>query len=273
MDPIISKVVLRYYGGKWRLAPWIISHFPQHKHYIEPCGGAASVLLQKPRSMSAIETYNDLDGNVVNFFSVLRDRPAELIRKINLTPWARAEYELHYKPAADPVERARRFWVGCWFAISHLPYTSSGMSMDKARLPGKSNALTQLDQKHLEAAAQRLKGVQIENRPYQEVVKDYASDVSLIYFDPPYVPETRAVPDQYALDWNEQDHIQAADLLRQSPGYIIVSGYACELYEDLHEARGWLRKSRKTQTTGSKKVESICLSPRTIGALKQKPLF
>lgn len=92
----IKRPALRYYGGKWKLAPWIISHFPAHKNYVEPCGGAASVLLQKPRS--PLETYNDLDGNVVNFFRVLRDRPDELIRKIRLTPWARAEYELSLQP-------------------------------------------------------------------------------------------------------------------------------------------------------------------------------
>jgi len=82
-----KRPALRYYGGKWKLAPWIISHFPEHQNYVEPCGGAASVLLQKPRS--PLETYNDLDGNVVNFFRVLRDQPDELIRKIRLTPWAR----------------------------------------------------------------------------------------------------------------------------------------------------------------------------------------
>ena len=91
-DTTIKRPALRYYGGKWNLAPWIISFFPPHKNYVEPCGGAASVLLQKPRS--PLETYNDFDGNVVNFFRVLRDRPDELIRKIRLTPWARAEYEL-----------------------------------------------------------------------------------------------------------------------------------------------------------------------------------
>src|SRR3990167_9397763 len=104
-----ARPALRYYGGKWNLAPWIIGHFPPHKNYVEPCGGAASVLLQKPRS--PLETYNDLDGNVENFFRILRDFSAELIRRISLTPWAREEYELSFRPTDDPIEQARRFFV------------------------------------------------------------------------------------------------------------------------------------------------------------------
>ena len=97
-----KRPALRYYGGKWNLAPWIISHFPPHKNYVEPCGGAASVLLQKPRS--PLETYNDLDGNVVNFFRVLRDKPEELIRQIELTPWSRDEFEICRNPSTEPLE-------------------------------------------------------------------------------------------------------------------------------------------------------------------------
>src|SRR5262245_58814798 len=102
------RPVLRYHGGKWRLAPWIIEHFPEHRIYVEPYGGGASVLLRKSRAFA--EVYNDLDGDVVNVFRVLRDRAsaAALIRAIELTPWARDEFRLSYRPASDPVERARR---------------------------------------------------------------------------------------------------------------------------------------------------------------------
>lgn len=107
-----KRPALRYYGGKFNLAPWIISHFPEHKSYVEPCGGGASVLLQKQRS--ELETYNDIDGNVVNFFRVLRDQPEELIKKIWLTPWARTEYEMAYQKCDDDIEKARRFYMACW---------------------------------------------------------------------------------------------------------------------------------------------------------------
>jgi len=92
-----------------------LSFFPQHKNYIEPCAGAGSVLLQKARS--PLETYNDIDGNVVNFFRVLRDRPDDLLRQIRLTPWARAEYESCWDDCDDALEQARRFWVWAWMGI------------------------------------------------------------------------------------------------------------------------------------------------------------
>jgi len=104
----IKRPALRYYGGKWNLAPWIISHLPPHHSFIDLCGGGASVLLRKERSN--LETYNDLDGNVVNFFRVLRDEPDALIQKIKLTPWAREEHELSRQSCEDKVESARRFF-------------------------------------------------------------------------------------------------------------------------------------------------------------------
>ena len=100
---------LRYYGAKWRLAPWIMSFFPKHQCYVEPFAGGGSVILQKDPSTS--EVYNDLDQDVVNFFCVLRDHEDELLRLLELTPFARAELELARKPTDDPIERARRTFI------------------------------------------------------------------------------------------------------------------------------------------------------------------
>src|SRR3954471_8601570 len=100
-----TRPVLRYHVGKWILAPWIISHFPSHRVYTEAFGGAASVLMRKPRSYG--EVYNDLDGEIVNLFHVLRGpRAGELIASLRLTPFARIEFEESYETAADPVEQA-----------------------------------------------------------------------------------------------------------------------------------------------------------------------
>jgi len=109
------RPVLRYMGSKGLLAGRIVRHFPQHKSYVEPFGGGASVLLNKPRSV--IETYNDLDLEVVNFFRVLRQHSAELVRRLELTPYARAEFEESFEPADDPVEQARRFFVRTWMSV------------------------------------------------------------------------------------------------------------------------------------------------------------
>src|SRR5690554_5882964 len=106
--------ILRYHGGKWRLAPWITEHFPPHKVYVEPFGGAAGVLCRKTRSDA--EVYNDLDAEIVNVFRVLRceDMALRLARSCQLTPYSRDEFELTQKPCDEPVERTRRTLFRAW---------------------------------------------------------------------------------------------------------------------------------------------------------------
>jgi len=264
-----KRPALRYYGGKWNLAPWIISHFPPHKNYVEPCGGAASVLLQKPRS--PLETYNDLDGNVVNFFRVLRDKPDELIQKIRLTPWAREEYDFHRKKSEIDTEKARRFWVGCAMAISNMPFTASGMRVAKNAdgMPGVPDCITYIDMSYMESIALRLRGVQIENKPYTEIIEMYDHAENLIFFDPPYVHSTRSAPNTYAFEWNDEQHKIAATYLRKCQSFVVVSGYACPLYADIYESHGWHRVDKESQTnSGGKRIESLWLSPRTWNALQ-----
>ena len=261
-----KRPALRYYGGKWRLAPWIISFFPEHKNYVEPCGGAASVLLQKPRS--PLETYNDLDGNVVNFFRVLRDQPDELIRKIRLTPWAREEYELSLEPCEDEAERARRFFTMMWMGIS-ASTTASNDSAGFRVSRGNDFRDWILYYDDIEKIASRFIGVQIEQREASYIIEKFTNDDSLIYFDPPYIEEERTKNDWYAIDWNGEDlHTEAATLLRACQGFVVVSGYACPLYTELYEAHGWQRFDKEAQTnSGGKRIESLWLSPRTIEAL------
>lgn len=107
-----TRPALRYFGGKWRLAPWIISHFPEHTCYVEPFAGGASVLLRKPESK--VEVLNDLDGEVVNFWRVLREQTEAFIRAVELTPFSREEASLAYQVADDPLERARRLFIRSW---------------------------------------------------------------------------------------------------------------------------------------------------------------
>jgi DNA adenine methylase len=274
-----ARPALRYYGGKWRLAPWIISHFPQHQNYVEPCGGAASVLLQKPRS--PLETYNDLDGDVVNFFRVLRDRPDELIRKIRLTPWAREEHEIARSPHDDLVENARRFFMSGWMSISGSAFDES-TGWRSTSYHGQSFVSHIFQKKNTEKVlkriAERFSSVQIEQRDASYVIERYGNfDGSLIYFDPPYVKETRKTKSQYKIEADDRFHIDCADLLRFVKGCVVVSGYACDLYRDLYEAHGWTRYDRQAQTNGGgKRIESLWLSPRTVEALdrpKQDRLF
>ena len=227
------------------------------------------MLLQKPRS--PLETYNDLDGKVVNFFRVLRDRPDELIRKIRLTPWARAEYELSLEACEGEVERARRFYVLSSMSINGS--TDSAKSnwqhwRDWIDSHHKSPEMQMGDIENVYCVAYRLQHVQIEQCDYTDIVQTYDHINSLVYFDPPYVTETRAQSKRYALEWTDVQHTETAALLHQCQGYVVVSGYACDLYAELYEAHGWKRVDKEAQTnSGGKRIESLWLSPRTVGAL------
>lgn len=189
------RPALRYMGGKWRLPPWIIKHMPPHRTYVEPYGGAASVLLRKARVFQ--EIYNDLDGEIVNLFRVLRDSAgaAELARLVELTPWARQEFELSYEVSPDPVEAARRTVVRSFMgfgstAVALRRKTGFRSGSDRngkhpARdFAGMPDALL--------AICERLRGVVIENRPALQVMAASDDPATLIYADPPYVHESRS---------------------------------------------------------------------------------
>ena len=261
----IRRPALRYFGGKWRIAPWVISYFPEHGSYIEPCGGGASVLIQKEQS--ELETYNDLDSRVVNFFRVLRDQADELVQRIRLTPWSREEFEVICQAEIDdPVENARRFYALCKQSIAE-----PGGSWRSAYQGGRVADMEDVD--HLRLIAKRFAEVQIENRDALEVVEKYAHENSLVYIDPPYVAATRT-GSNYRYEMDDTYHRRIADLLRAIPGYVVISGYPSALYRELYEAQGWERYD-KTATTisGASRIESVWVSPRTMEANRKPRLL
>lgn len=273
----ITRPALTYYGGKWRLGSWIISHFPPHQNYLEPCSGACSVLLQKPRS--GLETINDLDNLVVNFWRVLRDRPDELIRKIRLTPWSRAEFDLALESCEDEVEMARRFWISVQMSFSGSPGYHPGFRLIKSAEHIHSHPdLFDKDLDALNFAYRRFAGVQIENLDALECIRKYDNPDTLIYFDPPYLAETRTHT-RYNLEAGDISfHTRAAELLNTCRGYVVISGYASEMYCQLYEQMGWNRVDKRSQmNSGPHRIESLWLSPRTVEALQVNlaglPLF
>lgn len=204
---------------------------------------------------------------------MLRDQPDELIRKIRLTPWARAEFEICRFPDANAMETARRFFVSALMGVSNQPHDqTTGMRFSPRRemyysLP-VMNAIDLIDDV-LVTVCERLRGVQIENEDYKRLVERHDWDTTLIYMDPPYLQSTRANGNVYLQEWTDANHIEAAALLRQCAGYVVVSGYACPLYTELYEAHGWHRSDREAQTnSGGKRIESLWLSPRTWKALQ-----
>lgn len=259
-----SRPALKYYGGKWKTAPWIISFFPHHTNYLEPCGGAASVLFQK--KPASLETYNDMDGRVVNFFKVLRADPEKLVSLIQLTPWARQELIESRELSEDPLEDARRFFVSSWQAFSHATQSWRCQKSYTTRQRAPSRDMIEIE--HLSIIAQRLQRVQFEHGEALDVIKKFDDKETLIYFDPPYLACVRRHVDRYAFETDDTFHQKAAELLRSAKGMVIVSGYACQEYKNLYENRGWIRHDKNvTCNAGAKRTESIWLSPHTVKAL------
>ncbi len=267
MSAAPAHPVLRYHGGKWKVAPWIIGHFPPHRIYVEVFGGGAGVLLRK--WPSEVEVYNDVDGDVVNFFRVLREQPETLARLVSMTPYARAELESAWEPCEDPVEQARRFLVRSWLSIGG-PTTQwrSGFRFrrEKTRsLLERWNALPEI----ILSTAERLKRVIIEQADYRRILKRYDSPETLFYCDPPYHPDTRSqwgrFQKAYRFEFSEDDHRALAEALHAVRGMVVLSGYAHPLYERLYERRGWARFDLPTvNQNGRRVVESLWLNPSAL---------
>lgn len=253
MDSDMKRPVLRYYGGKYRMAPWVISHFPKHRVYIEPFGGAASVLMQKPRSYA--EIYNDIDAEIVNVFRVLQDvKTAErLFRLLYFTPFARDIFNSAYLKSKDPIEWARRTIVKSFMghgsdSIHRGSPKGSGFfsRVSKEKAPtgfrGNSNRSGSTPAhdwatypQQVMTFSERLRGVVIENRPAVHVIEKYDCDDTLIYVDPPYMKSTRRDPYHgYSFEMTDDDHIRLSSVLHGCKGNVIVSGYRCDLYDSLY---------------------------------------
>ncbi len=237
------KAILNYPGAKWGMARMICSLMPPHKSYLEPFFGSGAVFFNK--SPSAIETVNDIDGDIVNFFSVLRDEPERLAEAVSLTPYAREVFDdAHENRGTDPFDKAYRFAIRSRMGHGFKTYQKTGFKIDvfareRSYCVDCWNKLPQ----GIREAATRLKNVQIENRPALEVIKKFNHDNVLIYADPPYLLDTRGGK-QYRHEMNEQDHLDLLDALKQHKGYVILSGYPHEMYD--RELAGWTRITKKT---------------------------
>lgn len=259
-----ERPALRYHGGKWRLAPWIIGYMPTHRVYVEPFGGAASVLLRKPRSYS--EVYNDLDGRVANVFRVLRDpeKRSSLKEQVYWTPFAREEYEHSKESADDPIEDARRMITRAF--QGHIgagaPGSNSGFRSHTKRR-GTDHADTWISwPEQVDRFGERLRGVVIERRPAMRVIQDQDSEETLFYCDPPYVQSEREAVEMYDHEMVEDDHRALAEVLRGVEGKVLLSGYDSSLYEDLY---GDWQTARRTanangQSGGRKRTEVLWMN-------------
>lgn len=266
----VQKLVLKYYGSKFRLANWIISFFPEHRHYVEPFGGGAAVLLVK--EPSKLETYNDLNSEIVNFFRVLREQPAELVRQIRLTPWARAEFNycLEEIEIESSIERARRFFFRIWMNLQGSMVTQKANF--RRHNKGTKVITKSINTENLFDASKRLQSVLIENRDAFKLIKEMDSPDTLFYLDPPYVFSTRSTSKAYSHEMTDENHREFAELLYGLKGFVVLSGYPSAIYKELFETRGWLRFDKDAWTMrGTKKTECLWISPRTAKELNLLP--
>lgn len=280
-----TRPALRWFGGKWRLASWVIEYLPPHDAYLEPYGGAASVLLRKPPAK--LETWNDLHGRLVNFFRVLREQPGALVRALELTPYARAEYDQAHVRALDPLEDARRFFVLSWqgrvgaagdldlsrrtsgwrYAVS--PTGRVTTSNGGPRYAPRDFASAAAD---LPLVAERFRGVQIERAPALEVVARYDRPGVLHYVDPPYFDPTADLYSRYAHPMGEAEHVEMAEALHACQGMVVLSGRPSLLYDGLFG--DWRRVDRQALTdAGLLAAESLWLNSAAADRAPQGSLW
>jgi DNA adenine methylase len=230
---------VKWHGGKHYLAGRIIEQFPEHRIYLEPFGGAASVLLNK--APVDVEAYNDLDLRITRLFRVLRSDGERFMEQVRLVPYSQVEFldARAYPPSAGDPERAV-----CDFIRWRQSFGGRGQSWScttkRARggMAGDVNAWwTAIDQ--LPRVIDRLRRVEILREPAVDAIRRFDNSEALIYCDPPYVHGTRTVPDAYGVEMTDEDHVELAEQLNQCRSRVVLSGYASELYDRLYE--GWRR--------------------------------
>ena len=260
------KPVLKYPGAKNRLAEWICGFIPEHEVYVEPYFGSGAIFFNKPPAR--IETINDLDGNVVNYFRVIREKPEELARMLALTPFSREEYynSCIFDENDSDIEKARKFAVRCWqgFGSSNV-YRNGFRSSQRRTSPHTTKEWGGLPESLIEAS-QRLQNAQIEQLPALEILKRYDTEDVFIYVDPPYLHGTRKNY-LYKHEMEDDEHIQLLEALKNHPGKIMLSGYESELYNTI--LAGWHKEQKKTQAeAGIQRVETIWMNYQKMEQLK-----
>lgn len=264
VDPLVRQrrgkvIAFGWYGGKYSHLDWLLPLLPPARQYCEPFGGSAAVLLNRPPA--AVETYNDLDGEVVNFFRVLRGEKERLIEAIGLTPFSREEFSEAVSAAQEAVsdfERARRFFVRARQTRTGLAQTAtlgrwanckntsrSGMSGVVSRWLGSVEGLPEV--------ALRLLRVQIENRPALDVIRLYDSPDVLMYCDPPYPHDSRGDSKAYGYEMDDAAHRELAAVLSTCSGRVAISGYRCALMDELYQ--DWRREDAPAKLCHSVKTE------------------
>ena len=253
------RAIFKYPGSKWGIARWIISFFPEHHSYLEPFAGSLAVLMNKPRSN--IETVNDLDGDVVNLFEWIRRDPERLAHEIYWTPYSRKVYEDAFAwTPEDSLGKAVNFYIR--LNMGHGFRTNGEKVGWKNDVQGRERAYAAQDwgslPERIMQAAERLRGVQIENRPAVDVIERFNYPNVLTYIDPPYVLSTRHGK-QYRYELEDKGQNELLDVVLAHKGAVMLSGYDNELYND--RLKGWHREETECRSqVGSRKREVLWMN-------------
>lgn len=269
------KPILKYPGAKWNCAAWIISHFPAHKHYVEPYFGSGAVFFNK--APATHEVINDLSGDVVNLFRVIREQGETLVMMVKLTPYARAEYDLSNEPTNDPLERARRFLIHISQSHSADGLRGKGSWSFGPKLSARGDvssraALWYGIADRIIPICERMRCVDVENCQGVDLIQRYRSyNTALIYADPPYPLSTRNGK-MYQHEMTDADHLTLLDALDLHPGPVVLSGYHCSLYDE-RLAHWYTREKRVQAEKGNIRTEVLWLNPVCVERLGYGPLF
>lgn len=235
------KAILKFPGGKWRISDWIIAHFPEHKVYLEPYFGSGAVFFRKEPAY--IETINDINGDIVNLFRVCRESPKELAALIELTPFARDEFQACYEKSADPIEQARRTLVR--YHQSFGTSNSSKNSWRNVQTYGGPRCATMWNDlpEIIKDVCSRLKNAQIENTDALSLIQRYNHPDTLIYCDPPYLRGLRK-KNMYEWEMSDTEHIRLLQTIAESKSKIVISGYDNAIYNEI--LVGWNTDEKET---------------------------
>lgn len=274
-------IAFGWYGGKYSHLDWLLPLLPACNHYCEPFAGSGAVLLNRPPA--PVETYNDLDGEVVNFFRVLREQKDALLAKLALTPFSREEFALacELDDELDGLERARRFYVRARQVRNGLAQTATPGRWANCKQTSRSGMsgvvsryLNGLDK--LDWIAERLLRVQIENRPATDVIALYDHPDTLFYCDPPYLHAARGDAKAYRYEMSDAQHAELAEALNKADGKAAVSNYDLPLMDELYPAPRWRKipgPERTIHSTKDKRREMLWVNYEPNAGLETPKLF
>lgn len=258
------NTVLKYPGSKWRIAEELVSLIPEHHSYLEPFFGSGAVLFKK--APSRIETINDLDSDVVNLYQCIKEDAGKLARLIYATPYSREVYDEAFDnpPSEDSYERALAFLIKCWQGHG---FRTNGYKVGwKNDVQGRERAYALWNWNRLPNwvldVTERLKMVQIENRPALELIARFDYENVFMYLDPPYLWNLRAGK-QYKHEMDDSEHIKLLEALQHTKAKVMISGYDSKLYNE--HLYGWYKKEFSSNAEyGGKRTEVVWMNYKPV---------